>query len=357
MGSLSNLRKKLGKRKNILTGMNDPTRWISTGNAALNYALTGRIDVGLCNRRPILFWGQSGTGKTFLTSNLAKNAQAEGYKIIYIDTEDSIHEDYMEKVGIDLSEEMFIPVIVSTIEACTEALSEIFDEFGEEDKFILIIDSLAGMLSEKEMEEFTKGTTKGDMGQTAKKLKLLVKNINHKISKCDAFCVMVTHAYQNQDLLNGEGNWICTGGKGFQFFPSFSVRLDKAILKDKNEEGDDIDGVRIKACVTKTRFTAPNKKLEMKVPYNTGLNYSDGICEVLLKEKVITKNGGWFSYEYKGQTVKFQRSSVDDHLEALIEIHSARIGGIEDVKESEDYETEEEADGMSGGDENEGGEV
>ena len=333
MADLSKLRKNLEK-KQITTFMNDPTNWISTGNAALNYRLTGRLDIGIPNRRTCLFWGESGTGKTFLTSNAAKSAQEEGYVIVYVDSEDSISEDYMEKIGIDLSEDKFIPVLVDTIEEATSALSEIFDTFSASDKFILIIDSLAGLLSEKELNEFTKGESKGDQGQIAKKLKLFVKNINKKISNYDAFCIMVTHAYMNQDMLNGEGKWICSGGKGMQFFPSMSVLLEKATLK---EAGEVIKGVRIKAKVTKTRFTAPNQRCELKVPYDRGIEFTDGLIEILEEEGAVTRNGAWYSYEHNGETKKFQGSKLAEHLDVIMEIFNNK-----ELVESPDEEGEAE---------------
>lgn len=336
MSKLDTLRKKLEK-KDISMEMNEPTEWISTGNAALNYRLSGRLDVGIPNKRSLLYWGESGTGKTFLTSNAAKEAQLKGYKIIYIDSEESISEDYMSKIGIDLSDEMFIPVSVDTIEECIEALAAIFETMDADDKFILIVDSLAGMLSEKEADEFSKGTSKGDMGQMAKKLKLLVKNVNKRISNYDAFCIMVTHAYQNQDMLNGEGRWICSGGKGMQFFPSFSVQLNKSKLKE-GEDKTKVNGVKIKAEVTKTRFTSPNQKCELKVPYTTGINFLDGLLEVLEEEGTVSRNGAWYSFMYKGETIKFQGSKLTEHYDKIMELYADKE--LVEVDEIGDTEVE-----------------
>lgn len=313
MVDLTKLRKALNK-KEIMTEMNEPTEWISTGSAVLNYRLTGRFDVGIPNKRSMLYWGPSGSGKTFLSSNAAKDAQAKGYRIIYVDSEDSISEDYMEKVGIDLSEEMFLPVMVDTLEEATVAISEIFSILSPDDKFILIIDSLAGMLSEKEEGEFDKGISKGDMGQFSKKLKLFVKNVNKKLNKYDAFCIMVTHAYQNQNILNGEGPWICTGGKGFQFFPSMAVMLENMNLKDEAGRA----GVRIKFVVNKTRFTAPKQKGELHVPYTAGIEFTDGMLDILVEEGTIEKNGGWYNYTVDGETVKFQQNKFEEHYEAIM---------------------------------------
>ena len=319
------LKKNLEKRE-ILTELNEPTNWVSTGSAVLNYRMTGRIDVGISNKRSLLLWGQSGTGKSFLSSTIAKNCQDDGYRIIYLDSEESISKDYMKKIGINLSEDWFVPIKIDTIEQATAAVSEVFNAMTPEkidkktgeilengDKFVIVIDSLAGLMSEKEADEFSKGTAKGDQGQLAKRLKLFVKNINKKIADYDAFCVMVTHAYQSQDMYSPE-KWICTGGKGMQFFPSFSVMLDKARIK-----GDE-KGFRMKFEVSKTRFTAPFQKGELVVPYESGIEFTDGLLEVLEEEGVVKKNGGWYSFDKNGENVKFQAGKLNEHVDNLMEI-------------------------------------
>jgi recombination protein RecA len=332
MSNLTKLRKQLEK-KNITTKMNDPDNWISTGSALLNYRLTGRFDVGIPNRRSILYWGESGTGKTYLTSNACKEAQDQGYMIIYVDSEESISEDYMKKIGIDLSPDKFMPILVDTIEECTVALSEVWSALDKDDKFILVIDSLAGLLSEKELKEFENGETKGDLGQLAKKFKLFVKNINKQVARYDAFCILVTHAYQNQDILNGQGRWICSGGKGFQFFPSMSIMLEKRKLK---EGGEKINGVLIRGEVTKTRFTAPFQQFELKVPYDRGLEFTDGMLDVLLESGVISKNGAWYSYEVDGEVRKFQGGKFDEHFDDIMKLYEDK-----DLKESDEFFTED----------------
>jgi recombination protein RecA len=331
MSNLAKLRKQLEK-KNFTTKMNDPDNWISTGNALLNYRLTGRFDVGIPNRRTFLYWGESGTGKTFLASTACKEAQDQGYMIVYVDSEESISEDYMEKIGIDLSPDKFMPILVDTIEQCTAALAELWAAFDKDDKFILVIDSVAGMLSEKELKEFKDGDTKGDLGQLAKKTKLLVKNINKQIAKFDAFCILITHAYQNQDILNGAGPWICTGGKGFQFFPSMAVMLEKRKLK---EAGERINGVLIRGEVNKTRFTAPMQRFELKVPYDKGIDFTEGMLDALLEAEIVTKNGAWYSYEFNGETRKFQGGKFDEHFDDIMNLYNKKEL-IEDIVEETD---------------------
>jgi len=169
----------------------------------------------------------------------------------------------------------------------------------------------------------------------------MIKNINKQVSRYNAFCVLITHAYQNQDILNGQGRWICTGGKGFQFFPSMAVMLEKRKLK---EGGEKINGVLIRGEVSKTRFTAPFQNFELKVPYDRGLEFTDGMLDVLLESGVISKTGGWYSYEIDGDVKKFQAGKFDEHFDAIMQLYEDK-----ELKESDEFfsetETEEEVEG------------
>jgi RecA/RadA recombinase len=196
------------------------------------------------------------------------------------------------------------------------------------------VDSLAGLLSEKESDDYDKGIQKGDQGQFSKKLKLFIKNFNRKIAEHDAFGILVTHAYSNQKFpLEGTSKWICSGGHGFQFFPSFSVMLEKAKMKDKT-----INGVRVKGEVTKTRFAPPFQKIELNVPYDDGIDEYEGLLEILVENKIIDKNGGWYKYHKDGKEVKFQEISLSKHIDNILDMIDQN--DIENMELAEDKEDE-----------------
>lgn len=329
------LRKGLEKA-GIQTTVSAVTDWVSTGSYALDKVMSGRFGAGIPNRRSVVFWGQSGAGKTFLISNIAKNIQDKGYHLIYVDTEDAIDEDHLIRLGVSLEEDDFTPVRAYTIEQLAKSMSEIFSITEPQDKVGIIVDSLSMVESEKEAEDFTKrGEMKGDMGQNAKKLKLLMKNINREIGSNDrnAFFVASAHAYQNQNILNGEGLWIPSGGKGFQFIPSISVLLDKAKLKEDDGGVKKVSGVRIKAEVTKTRFTQPYQKVTLEVPYTTGLDPYDGLLDMAEDSGLVSRSGAWYSYDDNGETIKFQKSKFMEHVDKLFDFNSN-----EAIEEGDDYE-------------------
>ena len=98
MKNLEKFKKALNK-DGILTEFKAPTEWISIGNYALNFKLTGDFKRGIPNKRSFILYGPKGSGKSYILSLAAKNAQDKGYHVIYIDTETATEESYMSKVG------------------------------------------------------------------------------------------------------------------------------------------------------------------------------------------------------------------------------------------------------------------
>ena len=83
-------------------GFNDPTDWISTGNYALNYLISGDFNKGVPLGKVTVLAGESGSGKSFVASgNLVRNAQKQGIYVILIDTENALDQSWLEALGVD----------------------------------------------------------------------------------------------------------------------------------------------------------------------------------------------------------------------------------------------------------------
>ena len=86
---VSKFRKTLTKSiEGLSFGFNDPTDWVSTGNYALNYLISGNFNRGVPLGKVTVFAGESGSGKSFICSgNLIRNAQQQGIYVILVDSE------------------------------------------------------------------------------------------------------------------------------------------------------------------------------------------------------------------------------------------------------------------------------
>ena len=329
MVDTTKLMKRLAKSK-ISVGICEPTEWLSTGNYGLNFNITGDFKRGIPNKRSILFWGLQGSGKTFLACLAAKEAQDKGYHVIYIDTEDSIHEEYMTKIGMDMSSDHFSTIRVATIEEAAAAMSDCFDSFAEDEKICYVIDSLTGMDTEAEVEDFDKGKLKVDMGIFAKRLKSFVKKINNKVGDRDNFLIMTNHAYLNQDIRNGKGVAIPSGGEGFIFLPSISVYLSKLKLK----EDTDVVGIKLTAETTKSRFTQLGRKIRLEVPYDRGLDPIDGLLDMAVDADLVDNSTqGWYKIvdTDTGEEIKFRKKDFGLYANKLFDFDEET-----EIVESED---------------------
>lgn len=303
-------------RKGMSTRFISPDEWLTTGNHAFNFLLTGTFDKGFPNRRTSLLWGPKSSGKSYLLSLAAAEAQKKGYHVIYLDTETAIEEEFLVKAGVDISPEKFTPVPIASIEQAYEAMSELFQSVKHEDKIFVAFDSLSMMLSEKEMKDFESGNMKGDQGQQAKRLKLFMKNVNSKIGEYDMFFVATGHCYVNQDLTNGKGTHIFSGGEGTEYIPSIAVFINRLKLRGDGE----IEGIRIKVEINKTRFGKPFGQMTLHVPYSTGIDPYDGLLEMAVDAGIISQNRAWYSYvDDTGKEIKFQRGSFPDHVREIFD--------------------------------------
>lgn len=143
---------------------------LGTGIYILNACLSGSIYGGIKGDAITVFAGQEATGKSFLSLNACREAQKEGYGILYIDTENSVMRSDLPKYGIDNSSDKFILIKTNKVEDINLSLTQLIDELKEEKKngneipkMMVVLDSLAQLASNKEKEDLISGKLKQDM--------------------------------------------------------------------------------------------------------------------------------------------------------------------------------------------------
>ena len=144
---LSKFRKTLTKSIDGLgVGFNDPTDWISTGNYALNYLISGDFNKGVPLGKVTVFAGESGAGKSFICSgNLVRNAQQQGIYVILIDSENALDEAWLHALGVDTSEDKLLKLNMAMIDDVAKTIHEFMKEYKlmeERPKVLFVIDSL-----------------------------------------------------------------------------------------------------------------------------------------------------------------------------------------------------------------------
>ena len=283
-------------------GFNDPTDWISTGNYALNYLISGDFHKGVPMGKVTVFAGESGAGKSYICAgNIVKAAQDQGIFVVLIDSENALDESWLQALQVDTSEDKLLKLNMSMIDDVAKTISTFMSDYKdmpEEDrpKVLFVIDSLGMLLTPTDVDQFNKGDMKGDMGRKPKALTSLVRNTVNMIGSHNVGLVCTNHTYASQDMFDPDDK--ISGGQGFIYASSIVVAMKKLKLKE-DEDGNkvsEVRGIRAGCKVMKTRYAKPFEGVQVKIPYETGMNPYSGLVELFEKKGLLVKEGNRLKY-------------------------------------------------------------
>ena len=122
---ISKFRKDITKSiEGLSIGFNDPTDWISTGNYALNYLISGDFNKGVPLGKVTVFAGESGAGKSFICSgNLVRHAQEQGIFVVLVDSENALDEAWLHALGVSTAENKLLKLNMAMIDEVGKTIS------------------------------------------------------------------------------------------------------------------------------------------------------------------------------------------------------------------------------------------
>ena len=88
----------------------DVNEWISSGSTMLDLAISNRPNGGFPVGRIIEITGLEASGKSLLAAHALANTQKKGGLAVYIDTENAVSREFLEAIGIDLKEMLYVPL-------------------------------------------------------------------------------------------------------------------------------------------------------------------------------------------------------------------------------------------------------
>ena len=322
---VSKFRKSLTKSiTGMSSGFHDPTDWISTGNYALNYLVSGDFNKGIPLGKVTVFAGESGSGKSYICAgNIVKAAQDQGIFVVLIDSENALDEQWLTALDVDTDEKKLLKLNMSMIDDVAKTVSTFMQDYKamaeeERPKVLFVIDSLGMLLTPTDVDQFTKGDMKGDMGRKPKALTALVRNTVNMFGSHNVGLVATNHTYASQDMFDPDDK--ISGGQGFIYASSIVVAMRKLKLKE-DEEGNkttDVKGIRAACKVMKTRYAKPFEGVQVKIPYETGMNPYSGLVDLFEKKGILSKDGNRLKYvDSKGTEIKEYRKVWESGGELL----------------------------------------
>lgn len=325
---LSKFRKDLTKAIDGLSiGFNDPTDWISTGNYALNLRISNDFNKGVPLGKVTVFAGESGSGKSYICSgNLVRHAQQQGIFVILIDSENALDETWLHNLGVDTSEEKLLKLNMAMIDDVAKTIAEFMKSYKEipegenKPKVLFIIDSLGMLLTPTDVNQFESGDMKGDMGRKPKALTSLVRNCVNMFGSHNVGLVATNHTYASQDMFDPDDK--ISGGQGFIYASSIVVAMRKLKLKE-DEDGNkvtEVRGIRSACKVMKTRYAKPFESVQVKIPYETGMNPYSGLTDLFEAAGLLGKEGNRLVYTtLEGEVLKYFRKGWENNEEGCLD--------------------------------------
>jgi len=317
----------------LSTGFTDPTDWISTGNYALNYLISGDFKRGIPLGKVTVFAGESGAGKSYIAAgNIIKDAQDQGVYVILIDSENALDKGWVEALDVDTSEDKMLKLSMCMIDDVAKTISSFMKDYkamAAEDrpKVLFVIDSLGMLLTPTDVKQFEAGDMKGDLGRKPKALTSLVRNTVNMVGAYNVGIVATNHTYASQDMFDPDDK--ISGGQGFIYASSIVVAMKKMKLKE-DEDGNkitDVTGIRAGCKVVKTRYAKPFEVVQIKIPYATGMNPYSGMFDLAEKKNLVEKVGNRYKLidNDGNEIMKFRKKwekNDEGCLDALMDVIS-----------------------------------
>lgn len=325
---VSKFRKTLTKSiEGIGVGFNDPTDWVSTGNYALNYLISGDFFKGIPLGKVTVFAGESGSGKSYICSgNIVKNAQEQGIFVVLIDSENALDESWLQALGVDTDPNRLLKLNMAMIDDVAKTISEFMKTYkdmpaDERPKVLFVVDSLGMLLTPTDVNQFDEGSLRGNMGIKPKALAALVRNCVNMFGSYNVGLIATNHSYESQDPYNPDPK--VSGGAGFVYASSIVVAMKKLKLKvDENgAKINEVIGIRAGCKIMKTRYNKPFEDIEIQIPYDTGMSPTSGLFELLDKRGLLSREGNRFVYiDLAGNVHKYFRKEWSKNINGIFDL-------------------------------------
>jgi hypothetical protein len=135
-----------------------------------------------------------------------------------------------------------------------------------------------------------------------------------------------------------------SGGQGFIYASSIVVAMKKMKLKE-DEDGNKISevmGIRAGCKVMKTRYAKPFEGMQVKIPYETGMNPYSGLTDLAEKKGILKKDGNRLMFVTSdGEIIKQFRKAWEANDEGCLDKVMSDFGNQRETVSTEETATEE----------------
>ena len=275
-----------------------------TGCYVLNALLSGKLkDGGFPEGRTTILGAPSSVGKSYIGLKAAAIAQKKGKTILIFDSENAIDNTFASNLGLDVSKVKYFPV--RSIEQCKNNMYAFLNfvlENGLKGQFFILVDSLAGMMSELDFKRLEKESDSADMGTRAKAMRSFIQMMNTMSAATKTTIVCTNHVYENPGAMYPPLEKSMPGGLAVKYFASTVIQLSARQIKEddtKVKTGDKaaigskgMTGIVVRGISVKNRIVKPYMEGELYISWEKGLRKYYGLLDLALKFNILYNKMG-----------------------------------------------------------------
>lgn len=262
--------------------------FIDTGSYVLNAAFSTSIYGGIPDNSVTALAGEESVGKSYLaldvlTEFLKKNERAQS---ILFETEGA-PKQIIKTRGLDGRRiGLAQPDTIQKFSHTVMKYLNRYENLEEEEKFplLLILDSLGGLSTTKELQDTLEGKEVKDMTRQ-QAIRSAFRQITLKLEKLHVPMIVTNHVYTSVGTYGSPKT--IGGGGGIKYAASTIAMLSKSKIKDDDKE---VVGNIIRVKMIKNRYAKEHAEVETRLFYDKGIDRYYGLSDLALKHGLFKKS-------------------------------------------------------------------
>lgn len=284
---IADVNKEFGDDTAVVANGNIDVSTISTGSWIVDSMLGGGFPRG----RFVEIYGPEASGKTSIALNAIADVQKHGGNAVYIDLEQALDPRYAKMLGVD-TDRLIVSRPTSGEQA--EMIMEKFVLSGVVD--IIVLDSIAAMISEKELAG---DITKDTMALRARLVGKMCSRLLSPLAKTNTTCILISQERQGFNAY-GMAQTVVSGGNSVKYFASQMIRVAKQKPEIDSKTGE-IIGTPVKVVVKKNKIAPPLREGEFWIMNNIGIDKVNELFDLCVKFGIFKRSGSFYKDAKTGE--------------------------------------------------------
>lgn len=286
-------------------------KFINTGSYIVNAHFSGSILKGVPMGKIVTVCGEPKAGKSYILLNICREVQKAGYFPVYIETEFSHDKNRFVLQGIDTENcqitqpttmEQLIAIVNPMINEAMKVYNEA-ERFTDPDKkaakiaeipkLCFFLDSRSGLLSQQQLDSFSEGEAKANMGTDIQMYDAFMKSIAINLGKLGWGFIVASHTKIEEVKVQGKTFTKRRPKGGFgQIFMSSAISMMWKKDERDDEDKSKIIGINVTMDIFESRY-CKHRPISFFLPNDRPMSPIDGLFEYVTWEICKIGKGKW----------------------------------------------------------------